>query len=60
MAIALGACCHAQRSVYRFACNAAVDRVCAAELASRALRIGGDSPTLIISGHALACARELS
>ncbi len=59
MAIALAAWCHAQRAVYQFADNVLEERARAVELASRALRIGRDSPTLAVLGHALSCAHEL-
>ncbi len=59
MAIALAAWCHAQRAVYQFADNSSEERARAVDLASRALRIGDDSPTLVVLGHALACAHEL-
>jgi tetratricopeptide (TPR) repeat protein len=59
MAIALGAWCHAQRAVYQFADNVSEERARAVELASRALQMGDDSPTLAVLGHALSCAHEL-
>lgn len=59
MAIALAAWCHAQRAVYQFADNVSEERARAVELASRALRIGDDGPTLSVLGHALSCAHEL-
>jgi AraC-like DNA-binding protein/tetratricopeptide (TPR) repeat protein len=59
MALALAAWCHAQRAVYQFADDAMEERARSVELASRALMIGNDSPTLTVLGHALACAHEL-
>ena len=59
MAIALAAWCHAQRAVYQFANNSSEERARAVDLTSRALRIGDDSPTLVVLGNALACAHEL-
>jgi AraC-like DNA-binding protein/tetratricopeptide (TPR) repeat protein len=59
MAIALAAWCHAQSAIYQFADNVLEERARAVQLASRALRIGDDSPTLAVLGHALSCAHEL-